>query len=70
MLSIRLDKDTEKSLTDIANAACTTKTALVREALERYIEDKTDYILAAKSIENMQKTFALEDVMEKFKNEL
>jgi predicted DNA-binding protein len=70
MLSIRLDKNTEKSLTDIANATCTTKTALVREALEHYIEDKTDYILAAKSMKNMQKTFTLEEILQEFKNEL
>jgi predicted DNA-binding protein len=70
MLSIRLDKNTEKSLADIANATSTTKAALVREAIERYIEDETDYLLAARSMKKMQKTFSLEKVLQEFKNEL
>jgi predicted DNA-binding protein len=70
MISIRLDKSTEKSLTDIANAMYTTKTALVREAIEHYIEDKADYLLAARTVKKMQTAYSLEEVLQEFKNEL
>jgi predicted DNA-binding protein len=70
MLSVRLDKNTEKSLTAMASAANTTKAALIRDAIRQYIEDKTDYLLAAQSMEKVQKTFSLEDVLREFKDEL
>jgi predicted DNA-binding protein len=42
----------------------------VKEALERYIEDKADYILAAQSMKKTQTTFSLEEVLQEFRNEL
>jgi predicted DNA-binding protein len=70
MLSIRLDKNIEQSLAEIALATNTTKTALVKDAIARYVEDKTDYILAASSLKRMQTTFSLEEILQEFKNEL
>ncbi|MDR1560738.1 MAG: DUF6290 family protein [Holosporaceae bacterium] len=70
MLSVRLDKNLEQSLAEIAAATNTTKTALMKEAIIRYINDKTDYILAAQSLKNVQTTFSLETVLQEFKDEL
>ena len=47
MLSIRLDKNMEKSLEDIANITQESKSTLIREALAQYIEDKfLQYLVA------------------------
>ncbi|MDR2795013.1 MAG: ribbon-helix-helix domain-containing protein [Holosporaceae bacterium] len=70
MLSIRLDKNLEQSLAEIADATNTTKTALMKEAITRYIDDKTDYILAARALKDVQTTFPLETVLQEFKDEL
>ena len=52
MLSIRLDKDIEQSLDDIAIVTKQSKSALIREAILQYIEDKSDYLSAAAAMKN------------------
>ena len=70
MLSIRLDSDIEKSISALAAAMNETKSSVIRAALLQYIEDKTDYILAANALKNTKKRFSLEEVLAEFKNEL
>lgn len=70
MLSIRLDKNMEKSLEDIANIVQQPKSALIREALAQYIEDKLDYFSAVKAMKNMRTTYSLDEVLDEFKDEL
>lgn len=70
MLSIRLDKDMEKSLENIANITQESKSTLIREALAQYIEDKLDYFAAVKAMKKMRKTYSLDEVLAEFKDEL
>jgi predicted DNA-binding protein len=70
MLSVRLDKNLEQSLAEIAAATNTTKTALMKEAITRYIDDRTDYILAARALKDMRTAFPLEKVLQEFRDEL
>ena len=70
MLSIRLDKNMEKSLEDIANITQQPKSVLIREALAQYIEDKLDYFSAIKAMKNMHTTYSLDEVLAEFKDEL
>ena len=48
MLTVRLPKDLEDSLSELSKELGTQKSKLVINALEQYIEDKQDYILAHK----------------------
>ncbi len=72
MFSIRLDKNIEQSLNDIAKITHETRSAMVREAILQYIEDKLDYISAVRALNNAkdQKTIPLEDDLAEFKDEL
>ena len=70
MLSIRLDKDMEKSLENIANVTQESKSTLIREALAQYIEDKLDYFAAVKAMKKMRSTCSLEEILTEFKDEL
>ena len=70
MLSIRLDKNMEKSLEDIANITQKSKSTLIREALAQYIEDQLDYFAAVKAMKKMRKTYSLDEVLDEFKSEL
>ncbi len=70
MLSIRLDKDIEHSLNEIADATKQSKSALIREAILRYIEDKSDYLAAVAAMKKTQATYSLDEVLAEFKDEL
>ena len=70
MLSIRLDKDIEQSLDDIASATKQSKSALIREAILQYIEDKSDYLSAAAAMKKISSTYSLDEVLSEFKDEL
>lgn len=62
MLSIRLPRDIEARLNQLAGATGLTKTALVREAILEHIDDLEDYQLAEARVRKNCKTTALEDV--------
>lgn len=70
MLSIRLNKNMEKLLNDMASATKTTKTALIKDAIEQYIEDKIDYMEAMHSLKNTNNVYSLEEIVQEFKNDL
>ena len=70
MLSVRLDEDIEKSLNNIAIATQQSKSALIREAIVQYIEDKSDYLAAVAAMKKTQTTYPLDEVLAEFKDEL
>ena len=72
MFSIRLDKNIERSLNELAALTQETKSAMIREAILQYIEDKLDYIAAVRALNDAkrQKTIPLEDVLAEFKDGL
>ncbi len=69
MLAIRLEKDLEKELDLLAVAKGSNRSAVVREAIVRYLEDNEDLVLAkqalletksAKSLKELRKDLGLD----------
>ena len=50
MLAIRLEKDLEKELDLLAVAKGSNRSAVVREAIVRYLEDNEDLVLAKQAL--------------------
>lgn len=50
MLAIRLEKDLEKELDLLAKAKGSNRSAVVREAIVRYLEDNEDHELARQAL--------------------
>ena len=63
MLVLRLDDEVEKRVSDLAYRQGRNKSALVREALIRYMEDQEDIEMAEAVLNNMkgQKTLTIEE---------
>ena len=63
MLALRLDDELEKRIADLATRQGRNKSALVREALIRYMEDQEDIEMAEAVLNNMkgQKTLTIEE---------
>jgi RHH-type transcriptional regulator, rel operon repressor / antitoxin RelB len=49
MLAIRLEKELEKRIAELAEARGGNKSAIVREAVVRYLEDQEDLALARRA---------------------
>ena len=62
MLAIRLDKELEEELDLLAKARGSSRSAVVREALVRYLEDNEDLELARQSLQESRTTKSLADV--------
>lgn len=62
MLTIRLDKETEHQLTMLARSRGSSRSALVREAILRYIEDQEDLESAKKAREEITATKPLREL--------
>lgn len=67
MLSIRLDKSLEKRLAHLALKTGRSKSYYAKKALEEYMEDKEDYLLALRALEEGGRAASLQAVMKKFK---
>ena len=63
MLVLRLEDEVEKRVSDLAYRQGRNKSALVREALIRYMEDQEDIEMAEAVLNNMkgQKTLTIEE---------
>ena len=64
MLALRLDDELEKRIADLATRQGRNKSALVREALIRYMEDQEDIEMAEAALKNQsgKPTYSLEEV--------
>ena len=62
MLAIRLPKDIEKRLEELAKKTNRTKTFYAREAILEYLDDLEDYYLAVSRLEENLPTIPLEEV--------
>ena len=51
MLAIRLDPETESKLTRLAHETGRSKSYYVRQAIENYLEEREEYLLALAVIE-------------------
>ena len=59
MLAIRLDKELEKELDQLAKTRGSNRSAVVREAIIQYLEDNEDLELAKESLSKMSSTKSL-----------
>jgi RHH-type rel operon transcriptional repressor/antitoxin RelB len=62
VLAIRLEKDLEKELDLLAKARGSNRSAVVREAIVRYLEDNEDLELARQAIEEGSSTKSLAEL--------
>ena len=69
MMTIRLHENMEKRLSQLAKETHRTKSYYVKRAIEEFLEDQEDYILAASSYENYlqsgKKSISLEELEKK-----
>lgn len=67
-LGVRLPDDVMKGIDEVCAISKRSKSSIVREALENYIEDTLDYYIALKRLEQHKKdgykTYTLEEVAE------
>jgi RHH-type rel operon transcriptional repressor/antitoxin RelB len=62
MLAIRLPKDIEKRIEELAKKTNRTKTYYAREAILEYLDDLEDYYLAVARLEENLPSIPLEEV--------
>ncbi len=62
MLAIRLDKELERELDLLVKNRGSNRSAVVREAIIRYLEDDEDLQLAKKSLSDMKSSKPLQQV--------
>jgi RHH-type rel operon transcriptional repressor/antitoxin RelB len=62
MLAIRLDKELEQELDLLAKTRGSNRSAVVREAIIRYLEDNEDLQLAKESLSKMSSTKSLKQL--------
>ena len=62
MLAIRLPKEIEKKLENLAHKTGRTKTYYAREAIINYVDDLEDIYLALNRLEKPTKRWTLEDM--------
>ena len=62
MLAIRLDKELEQELDLLAKTRGSNRSAVVREAIIKYLEDNEDLQLAKESLSQMSSTKSLKQL--------
>ena len=62
MLTIRLEDKLERQLDKLAEETGRSKAYFIREAIKKYLEDRSDYLLALKRLEEGGPRVSLEDV--------
>ncbi len=62
MLTVRLDPAQEAQLAKLANDTGRSKSFYVKEALDRYLEDRADYLTALAALERGEETFSAAEV--------
>lgn len=65
MTSVRLNKNIENELGKLCALTKRSKSFYIKEALEQYLEDARDYIVAIEREKTTKKTFTTEEVMAK-----
>lgn len=61
-IAIRIPEELEKRLEVLARAEKRSKSFMVREAIEAYVEDMEDYKIGMRALSSIKKTYSLEEV--------
>jgi len=62
MLAVRLDSDTENRLAHLARETGRSKSHYVKQAIESFLEDREDYLLALSVLERNEPRISLADM--------
>ncbi len=62
MLGVRLDKDLEKRLENLARETGRSKSYYAREAIRQYLEDREDYLLGISVLEREEPRISLDEM--------
>lgn len=62
MLTVRLDFELEARLNELAKATGRSKSYYVRQALEEFLEDRADYLLAISLLEKNEPTMGIDEL--------
>jgi RHH-type rel operon transcriptional repressor/antitoxin RelB len=65
MITVRLPKKLENRLKTLASKTGRTKTYYIIKAIERFLEDREDYLLAVAVLEEKNPSISLEEVIKK-----
>ena len=65
MLNVKLTDDLQAALDKVAKRSKKTRSALVRDALARYLEDYWDALDAEKALKRGGRRYTLKEVMER-----
>ncbi len=63
MLAVRLPEQLEHRLTNLADQTGRTKTYYVKKAVEEFLEDREDYLLAISVLEQKNPSVPLDEVI-------
>lgn len=70
MMTIRLPEELEKRLTQLAQETHRTKSYYVKRAIEEFLEDQEDYLIALTRMERIEKgiekTIPFEEILKKY----
>lgn len=73
MLAVRINQDIEKRLCALANKTGRTKSFYVQQALQEFLDDEEDHLIALERFNNNEGYVSFDDVLKKLginKNEL
>lgn len=62
MLTVRLDPELEDRLNELSEATGRSKSYYVRQAIEEFLEDRADYLLAIAALEQNEPTIGLDEL--------
>lgn len=62
MLTVRLEPELKARLDELAEATGRSKSHYVRQALEEFLEDRADYLLAISLLEKNDPTIGLDEL--------
>ncbi len=62
MLTVRLEPELEARLNELAEATGRSKSHYVRQALEEFLEDRADYLLAISLLERNERTIGINEL--------
>jgi RHH-type transcriptional regulator, rel operon repressor / antitoxin RelB len=65
MIAIRLNQDTENRLTKLAKETGRSKSYYVKQAIEHFLEEREDYLLALSVLEKEEPRIPIADVRKK-----
>lgn len=62
MLTVRIESEVEAQLNELAEATGRSKSYYVRQAIQEFLEDRADYLLAIALLERDEPTMGIEDL--------